>query len=337
MRSKVTIQEIADHIGLSKYAVSRALSGKPGVSAQTRELIINTAGKLGYFKDSQNPAAASSGHGLVDLDTRTWSGTILVLFPNVRYQNTDSLYWGPVFNGISSRLNQKKINIMTLTEPADDSMFSLLKPEAIMGIITIGSISTPILFDFKRLGLPVVMVDHLDYSFKSDSIFADNLAGMKEIMSALIRKGYKKYQFIGKIADAQSYYERWLGFSAALQEHKIAQEQIPELLDHDHDAFYEMIERVFKTNELPEVFVCANDFYVSYTIETFERLGVNITDKCIFTGFDNMDPSLPSKATVNVDKELLGRRAVDQMLWRILNPNSSYEKKLISGDVIFKD
>ncbi|MBD2867450.1 type 1 periplasmic-binding domain-containing protein [Paenibacillus arenilitoris] len=64
---------------------------------------------------------------------------------------------------------------------------------------------------------------------------------------------------------------------------------------------------------------------------------MNASDTCVFTGFDNTDPSLPSKATVNVDKELFGRRSVYQLLWRILNPNSCYEKKMILGDVIVKD
>lgn len=41
--------------------------------------------------------------------------------------------------------------------------------------------------------------------------------------------------------------------------------------------------------------------------------------------------------TVNVNKELLGTRAVDQLLWRILNPGTSYEKILIQADVIIRD
>src|SRR5690242_10258118 len=136
MRRKVTIQSIADFTGLSKFAVSRALSGKPGVSSQTRDMIFKAAGQLGYFKDS---TTAQPQGELIDLDARKWSGTILILFPNIRYQNPDSLYWGPLFNGISTRLDQRGINVLTLTEPKDDSMFSVLNPEAIMGVITVGS------------------------------------------------------------------------------------------------------------------------------------------------------------------------------------------------------
>ncbi|WP_231638656.1 LacI family DNA-binding transcriptional regulator [Paenibacillus sp. JCM 10914] len=51
MKTKVTIQEIADFTGVSKFAVSRALSGKSGVSPQTRDMILKAAGQLGYFRD----------------------------------------------------------------------------------------------------------------------------------------------------------------------------------------------------------------------------------------------------------------------------------------------
>lgn len=50
MKTKVTIQEIAHFTGLSKFAVSRALSGKSGVSEQTRDVILKAAGKLDISK-----------------------------------------------------------------------------------------------------------------------------------------------------------------------------------------------------------------------------------------------------------------------------------------------
>src|SRR5690606_9612411 len=168
MRGKVTIQEIADLAGVSKFAVSRALTGKSGVSAQTREMILKAAGQLGYFKN--NEPKSFSGE-LQDYNERKWTGTIIVLFPNIRYQNRESVYWGPVFDGISSRLNQKGIDILTLTEPSRDHVFSLVKPEAIQGIITIGTISTPILLEIGRLNIPVVMVDHSDPAFQCDAVF----------------------------------------------------------------------------------------------------------------------------------------------------------------------
>lgn len=216
-------------------------------------------------------------------------------------------------------------------------MFSLVNPEGIMGIVTIGNVSTSSLFDIRKLNIPVVMVDHLDPSFKCDTVFTDNFTGMRDMMNAMIHRGYRSFQFIGNIKDAQSYQERWLEFNATLANHDIPHKQIPSLLEHDLGEYHLMLEQTFSAHELPEVFVCANDFYVNYTIEAFARIGLPFDGKCVFTGFDHASPPPQCKATIAVNEELLGKRAVDQLLWRILNPASSYERKLIQGDLILQE
>lgn len=47
-KPKVTMQDIADYLQISKNSVSQALSGKGGVSEETRKLIMQTADELGY-------------------------------------------------------------------------------------------------------------------------------------------------------------------------------------------------------------------------------------------------------------------------------------------------
>ncbi|RCX22686.1 LacI family transcriptional regulator [Fontibacillus phaseoli] len=332
---KVTIQEIADFSGVSKYAVSRALAGKSGVSAQTREMILKAAGQLGYFKDAGKPPALLSPPDNMDGETRP--GAILVLFPNVRYQDMDSLYWGPVFNGISARLNQRGADILTLTEPSGESVFSLLNPNAIGGIVTIGAVSTQVLLDIQKLDIPVVMVDHQDPAFQADAVFTDNFQCMREMMVKLVSKGYKSFQFVGHIGYAQSFYERWLGFRSALEDHKLKQEQIPELIGPEIAYIHEAVPKVVAAHELPEVFVCTNDTTAQFVMEALLKLGIHVPGQVKITGFDNTDESLPLLATIDVNKALLGMRAVDKLFWRMANPNSNFERLLIRGEVILGD
>ena len=46
---KCTIQNIADHLGLSRNTVSKALKNSSEVSENTRNLVIKTASKLNLF------------------------------------------------------------------------------------------------------------------------------------------------------------------------------------------------------------------------------------------------------------------------------------------------
>ncbi|MBB6673573.1 substrate-binding domain-containing protein [Cohnella nanjingensis] len=333
MRGKVTIQDIADMSGVSKFAVSRALSGKSGVSAQTREMILKTAGELGYFKLNEPPGPAGE---LREYDDGKRQGMIVVLFPNIRYQNKESAYWGAVFDGVSARLGQRGLDIMTLTEPSGDHLFTLLKPEAIQGIVTIGEISTQILLDIARMDIPVVMVDHSDPAFHCDTIFTDNFSSMRELVTKLVSKGYRRFQFVGNIKDAPSFFDRWLAYRTVLESYQIALNQEPELIGSDAGDMYALFSK-WKPKELPEVFVCSHDANARYLIEELRKQHFDVPRDCVVTGFDNTCDTHPILGTVNVDKELLGMRAVDQLLWRILNRGPAVERKLIYGDVIVRD
>ncbi|OMF34707.1 transcriptional regulator [Paenibacillus sp. FSL H8-0548] len=333
MRGKVTIQQIADLAGLSKFAVSRALAGKTGVSDSTREMILKTAGQLGYFKSSRpSPLTQSPDHS-----TDKITGTIVVLFPNIRYQNKDSVYWGPIFDGISARLNQREMDILTLTEPSSDHVFSLLNPNAIQGIITLGTVSTQILLDIKKLEIPVVMIDHLDPALHADTIFTDNFTCMRELMLQLVSKGYKDFQFVGRTDYAQSFFERWIAYRSVLDEYGLTCEQDPLLTETEAELLHEVIPLAV-AGSLPEVFVCANDHLASTVMHALHERGIEVPKQVAVTGFDNTDKDYsPLLTTVNVNKELLGMRAVDKMIWRIQNPQSMVEKTLIYAEVLMRE
>ena len=71
-KSKITMQDIADHLQISKNSVSQALSGKGGVSEETRKLITQTADELGYVytgnrKRSSDPEDMTASTGSIAL------------------------------------------------------------------------------------------------------------------------------------------------------------------------------------------------------------------------------------------------------------------------------
>ncbi|WP_260984519.1 LacI family DNA-binding transcriptional regulator [Paenibacillus xylanexedens] len=336
MGKRVTMQQIADAAGVSKFAVSRALTGKPGVSEHTREMIVRTAGQLGYFKIEPKYNAVDSHTVSGSKAGKKNKGTILILFPNIRSQNRSSLYWGPVFDGISARLNEQGMDILTLTEPSSDHMFSVLNPDAIRGVITVGTISTPVLLEIYRLRIPLVMVDHEDSAIHTDTVFTDNVKGMKELVLMLAAKGYKRFQFAGQLPDAVSFRERWLGYRMGLEEMQLLAGQHAGLLVQEYAEMQQTI-RELKLQEIPEVIVCANDHTAFIIIEALRSRDVQVPEQCAVTGFDNTRADDPIMATAHIHKEHLGARAVDQLLWRISNPEVPYERKLIHADIIMRE
>lgn len=101
---KVTMQNIADNLHLSKSAVSRALSDKYGVNEKTRALVRAEAVRLGYLfnEDAQN------GSNL----------TNTILFFAFRSTLEDDKYGINVISGVEKALNRhgKRMMLTLLDE-----------------------------------------------------------------------------------------------------------------------------------------------------------------------------------------------------------------------------
>lgn len=345
MSKKVTMQQIADHVGVSKFAVSKALAGKSGVSAETREKIIGAATQLGYFVQKKTKTAASKASS--GSSEKSQGDTIIVLIPNVRYQNRHSFYWGRIIDGITNGLEEHRIGIMIVTEHITDNFAKLINPEGVLGLIGVGLISNQLLLEIRNLGIPFVMVDHEDPLIPSDSLFMNNYECVRRVTNYLLGNGHRKLQFVGNIRYSRSFTDRWLGYRSILEEQDIPLQQYPRLLSFEGDNRSEMTEALDvilhdlqREQGLPTAFVCANDSIAICVMTVLMKMGIDIPGQVSVTGFDNIEDaalSKPTLSTVHVNKEALGQRAVETLLWRIAHADGPKERILLSGDFVVRE
>ncbi|AIQ63113.1 hypothetical protein PSTEL_08410 [Paenibacillus stellifer] len=332
LAGKVTIQQIADMAGVSKFAVSRALSGKSGVSEKTRAHIVRTAGNLGFFNTNRvSPPSVQVPQ------TAGITGTVVILFPNIRYQNVENKFWGVVFEGISKRLEHSGLNIVTLTQPSGESITRILNPETLLGVIGVGTVSTQSLLQIRDLNVPLVLIDHIDPAVVCDGIFADNFDMMRKLMLKLISRDYQKFQFVGDPSYAYSFGERWRAFETVLEEYRIPHQQMETLLKSGKSE-YDLIMDIPR-EELPEVFICANDSIAVEVSKALRERGIAIPWECAVTGFDDTplsEDNVPPLTSVHVPREAMGAKAVDRLLERIRNKEDYFEKIMLIGDIILR-
>ncbi|WMT42348.1 helix-turn-helix domain-containing protein [Paenibacillus sp. D2_2] len=100
---KITMQQIADHLGVSKFVVSKALSGKSGVNEATKNRVIEAASQLGYF--AQKNAYIKNQVGSEFFSEASGKQSVIVLMPNIRFQTRESLYWGGFWKESMRSLN----------------------------------------------------------------------------------------------------------------------------------------------------------------------------------------------------------------------------------------
>ncbi|CAM4414119.1 LacI family transcriptional regulator [Paenibacillus endophyticus] len=350
MSKKVTMQQIADYLGVSKFVVSKALSGKGGVSEATQERVIQAASQLGYF--SQKNAYVKTMK-LEQLPKTPAAGkqSVLVLMPNIRFQTKESLYWGRILDGIAARLEEGGYGMVIVSEQSVDHFLHFLNPNGILGLIGVGEISTPLLLEVHRIGLPMVLVDHEDMLIPSDTVFTNNYESMYRLTKHLIGKGHAQLCFVGDIHYSRSFKDRFLGFRSALEEHmeeasrfSISGDYYLSVEGFEHEQFQEPIKqwavKRIKAKTLPTALLCANDMIGISAVKALQELGIKVPDEVSVTGYDNIDDSFrmsPALTTVHVPKEALGKRAVDRLIARIESKQEPMEKLLVAGELLYRE
>ncbi|WP_187377805.1 LacI family DNA-binding transcriptional regulator [Paenibacillus senegalimassiliensis] len=346
---KITMQQIADHLGVSKFVVSRALSGKGGVNETTRERVIQAASRLGYFNQKNGyvkntlPAPTAS----IQL-AQTGKQSVLVLMPNIRFQNKDSLYWGRLLEGISGELEAQELGMIIVSDPRSDHFINILNPAGILGMIGVGQIATPFLLEVHRLGLTMVLVDHEDPLIPCDTIFANNLDGMARLTNHLIGLGHRHLHFLGNSSFSRSFRDRWLGFRSALEENGLLPEAgddpMLKLEGIENGAYREKLSDWVRDRKqagsMPTALVCANDAVALIACSVLDELGIAVPDEVAVSGFDNIADTaqhIPPVTTVNVPKEELGQRAVKKLLERLNQPSAPQEKIMISVEAVYRN
>lgn len=347
MAKKVTMQKIADHLGVSKFVVSKSLSGKGGVNETTRERVIQAASQLGYFTQ-KNAYVQSIKRSPQPADSDRNKQSVLVLMPNIRSQTQDSLYWGKIVDGIALALDQEGLGMVIVSEHRADNFVNILNPSGLLGLVGVGQISTSLLLEVHRIGLPMVLIDHEDPLIPSDTVFANNTDSMARLSNHLMGTGHTLLHFIGNIRYSRSFRDRWIGFRSALEESGMktpAGDDAMLMLEGMDDgtfneAFRQWIVRHTKAKTLPTALVCANDFIALTISEVLREEGLSVPGDISVTGFDNIEDATrgnPPLTTVHVPKEAMGRAAVEKLLSRIHNPSAPLEKILISADIVHRE
>jgi LacI family transcriptional regulator len=339
---KITMQQIADHIGVSKFVVSKALSGKEGVHEATRARVIEAASQLGYFAQKNRYAYAQK---LMEAENIEGKKTVLVFMPNIRFQNKDSLYWGKVLEGISQELDNQGLGMIIVSESKGEHIISALNPQGLLGIIGVGQMETSLLLEVRALGLPMVLVDHEDPLIPCDTIFANNMDGMARQVNHLIGLGHRQLHFLGNLSFSSSFRDRWIGYRHVLEDHDlIPQDRHDPMLQlrdietrgyEDEVAIW--IKRQKAAGKLPTALVCANDHIALTVIQLLTQLGIQVPAHMTVTGFDNIaDATLskPTLTTVDVPKEQLGKVAVIKLLNRVANSLTIFEQTLLSVELV---
>ncbi|MCD7034518.1 LacI family DNA-binding transcriptional regulator [Metabacillus sp. GX 13764] len=330
MKKRVTMQTIADHLHISKNSVSQALTGKPGVSEPTRELIKKAAEELGYeYTKGKKETVKHSG-----------SGTIALIASERAFSLN---FFGEIYLSIEKeiRANGMSLLIESINEEAIEMQLlpSFIQEGKIDGILILSHLSTDYINKILSTGIPTVLVDHHHPLNPADAVLTNNRFGAYLAIEHLITAGCRTIGYIGNIDISPSYQERWEGYLLAMHKHGLPRKKEWMLTEAAEDESF-LTSSLEALSDKPDAWFCVNDGFGFLTMSSLHRLGYKIPDDAAIVSFDNGQLSQlanPKISTMDVDLQLFARKSVEQLFWRMDHKDEPNQEILLPARLIVRE
>ncbi|MUT65794.1 LacI family DNA-binding transcriptional regulator [Paenibacillus sp. NEAU-GSW1] len=326
-KEKVTIQDIADALGISRNTASKALNGTSTIPEETRSKVIKKAIELKYkqfaYLESEQMISKQSGN-------------IALLTANL--PNT-SHFGSALISGLEKRISSENYNLsFHIIRDVDQASLTLpnnFDASKVDGIICIELFDMAYSELITSLGVPTIFIDcasSVSYpDFKADILLMENQHSTYQLTKKLIDSGYSSFGFIGDYNHCLSFNERWVGFNRALIESGITLNLEQCIVEEDRLFFSKpnwLDERLQTIKALPSAFICANDYIAVSFMKALKNNNIAIPHDVAICGFDNGPESSivePHLTTVHIYSNEMGVKAAEMLLSRIDDPSQPYQ------------
>lgn len=300
--SRVTIQTIADHLGISKFAVSRALTGKPGVSEATRLSVHNAAAELGYDQRRRQPEAGR---------------TIEVIFKDRTVASRE--LWIDVQHGVDSEVVLNGYT-MAVRWTDDPTILKRLETGA-AGFVLIGPQPAEMFQAVSRSPVPAVVVNHVIPPLLGiDQISATDVEAGVYVARYLADLGHRRVVYAHGRMGYPGRYARLRGFSEAIG--AIDGMELREMSFEDDQAASDLREALLamvRDDFEPTAFFCGSDGVAVTVVSELMRLGLRIPEDVSVIGHADYGIATqisPKLTTVHMPHRQMGIAAVRLLLGR---------------------
>lgn len=331
--AKVTIKSIAQDLGLSRNTVSMAFKGDPKVSPETCRRIISHAASMGYTKLSPEASIPVKPEAPI---------RILVV-----RRIDQTAYWDRIIYGVSEESTKYNcaIHISVVTqENIDFLQYPLGYTEDIDAVLFLhkfGDAYSRKLLGNNKIG---IFLDTKNYTFLEpvlgDVIKSEGRRSVMQLTLSLIQQGMTKIAFLCPYyINSETFNERYDGYCAALTSAglPIRPEYVVTSSPYQ-DKSITFRATLDMLPDLPEAIVCANDDSASKFATLLIERGLQIPEDVALTGYDNdeYDAFQPFFTTVDCNAHHLGKRMIQQLIWRMNHPDSPFETITVSSTPIYR-
>lgn len=346
MANKVTIQDIADALGVSRNTVSKAINNTGILADATREKVLAKAVEMGYKQFSYANSMedfldkASAKKPLATGDIAFFSGTFLdnshfasTMLDKFQYEITQ-LGYGLTMQRITPE------NVEALSLPAS------FNKERTQGIICVEMFNQKYCEMLCELNIPILFVDapvgSYSHQLAGDVLLMDNTTGIFTIISEMKKRGIKEIGFIGESNHCRSFFERYVAFRNAMFLNGLEIDEkycLTDIHKHGPEYFACLFEELSKLEKLPELFICANDFVAIDLVNCLKIQKHSYPEDVMICGFDDSAESkvmTPALTTCHIHSQIMGFTAANLLVSRIEQPDLNYRTVYTEANLILR-
>lgn len=329
----VTMKDIAIEVGVSINTVSKAFKDHPDISEKTKEVILDTAEKMGYIKNYSASILRGKKSGLLGVIFSDGSNPFFSeVSKGIEYESSKNGYNVISMNSMGKLPNEKK-NIMTLLESRVD------------GLIIFPINNKMEYYDMYNLKQNTVLAGQPFDGKIFDNVFTDEFNGAHKAVDYLIKSGRKKIMMIDNFLFKIGKNKRYQGYVSALEDNGIKYSdklhKVVGKLDRIHriNEGQRIIEKAVKENLKFDAVFTFNDLLAFGAIKGLHEMKLKIPEDVSVMGYDDLDLSsmvTPSLSTVRYDKFDMGQKIVKTLMKRLKKPDKKVEDVKIQTELVLR-
>ncbi|MCP2329318.1 LacI family transcriptional regulator [Hamadaea flava] len=333
-----TLRDIAATLNLSVNTVSRALSGKDGISDSTRALVQAEAERVGYVPN----ALARS----LVLGSATTIGLVIT--------NPSNPFYAQLISTVEVRARRHDYSLLLVVtdESADNEMRAA---ESLLRSSVSGAIVVPVQVSadpWRRLGaagVPTVLLNRdlpeLGFRF----VGTDNELGGYRATAHAVLRGARSIVVLEEDLPITTIAHRIAGFRRAMTEAGLPMPRgsvisVPTprydqaALPWQAEQAYQVARKLLRRAKLPDAVIVGNDYFALGLYRALEEHGLTVPDDMMVIGFGDYPFAgflSPALTTVRLPAEQVGTIAVDLLVEEITGAHSGRPlKQLIAPELV---
>lgn len=316
---KITIRELAEHLGCSVSTVSRALNDHYSISEAVKAKVRLQAMELGYVcRPSKQERSA---------EHKDLSVSVVLTPENLK---DETLFRGVVCE-IERVFFQQNISVHFLIVRPNTAVLPQLKRLQPDGVLVFGMVAQEHLAEIACSGFPSVFFGTLTYRLHVNRITVNNHMGAFEAARHLLQYGHRRIVFLGDKDFSDDVRLRYEGCRDAVEQfggQLIYDAALVSMQPSSGQAELSSacLQRMLEGSQPPTAAVCVNDNVAFLLYRALSEAGKRIPHDLSVVGFDNVaqcETADPALTSIHIPFTEMAQEAVRMLIGQIRNPKQT--------------